>query len=71
MGEGEIEVFKGCEACVQHYLCFFAQIILAKYISAWLLAEGACVIAGLGFNGKDEATGKTRWNGSANVHVIK
>ena len=52
------------------YFYVWVKVILAKYIAAWLLAEGACVIAGLGYNGKGE-DGKTKWNGAANVNVIK
>ena len=52
-------------------LWFFAwyKIVLAKYIAAFLLAEGACVMSGLAYNGVDEATGRVKWNGCANVKL--
>lgn len=45
------------------------KIVLAKYIACWLFAEGACVISGLAYNGVDEATGRVKWNGCANVKL--
>jgi lysophospholipid acyltransferase len=37
-----------------------------KYYAVWLLAEGACVLCGLGFNGYDK-DGKARWNRVSNI----
>jgi lysophospholipid acyltransferase len=31
-----------------------------KYYIVWLLAEGACILSGLGFNGYDEQ-GNAKW----------
>ena len=45
------------------------KIVIAKYIAAFLFAEGACVLSGLAYNGVDEATGKVKWNGCANVKL--
>lgn len=39
-----------------------------KYIAVWLLGEGACILSGLTYNGEDE-TGKSLWNGCANVSL--
>ena len=52
-------------------LWFFAwyKIVLAKYIAAFLFAEGACVVSGLAYNGVDEASGRHKWNGCANVKL--
>ena len=38
-----------------------------KYYGVWTLTEGACILAGLGYNGVDEVTGKVSWNRLQNV----
>lgn len=50
------------------YFSLWAKIILAKYISAWLFAEGTVILSGLGYNGKWE-DGSIKWNGGANVKL--
>ncbi|KAI0230517.1 Lysophospholipid acyltransferase [Massospora cicadina] len=40
-----------------------------KYYFAWLLSEGACVLSGFGYMGKDE-DGHPRWGAITNVHVL-
>ncbi|KAJ3171322.1 lysophospholipid acyltransferase, partial [Irineochytrium annulatum] len=40
-----------------------------KYYGAWKLSEGACIIAGIGFNGYDEK-GKPRWDRAENVDIF-
>lgn len=40
-----------------------------KYYFAWLLAEGSCVLSGLGYLGQDK--GVHRWGGVTNVDVVK
>ena len=50
------------------YFAAWAKIILAKYISAWLLAEGAVILSGLAYNGRWE-DGSIKWNGGANVKL--
>ena len=47
----------------------WSKVVLAKYIAAWLFAEGSCIVSGLGYNGKDEATGKVRLDSVANVKL--
>ncbi|KAM3588536.1 Lysophospholipid acyltransferase [Umbelopsis sp. WA50703] len=42
---------------------FFARV---KYYAVWLLAEGACVLCGLGFNGYDQ-NGRAKWNRVSNI----
>ncbi|KAJ2962621.1 hypothetical protein NQZ79_g2208 [Umbelopsis isabellina] len=42
---------------------FFARV---KYYAVWLLAEGACVLCGLGFNGYDQK-GHAKWNKVSNI----
>ncbi|KAK9688448.1 Lysophospholipid acyltransferase [Basidiobolus ranarum] len=39
-----------------------------KYYSVWHMAEGACIVSGLGFNGYKQ--GKPQWNRVSNVDVI-
>ena len=38
-----------------------------KYYGVWSLTEGACILAGLGYNGFDATTGKVSWNRLQNV----
>ena len=32
-----------------------------KYYGVWSLTEGACIMAGISYNGVDEKTGKAKW----------
>jgi len=50
------------------YFSIWVKIILAKYISAWLLSEGALILSGMGYNGEWE-DGSIKWNGGANVRL--
>lgn len=43
--------------------CFTAR---TKYYGVWSLTEGACILAGLGYNGVDENR-KARWDRVTNV----
>ena len=38
-----------------------------KYYGVWSLTEGACILAGLGYNGVDPLTGKVSWNRLQNI----
>jgi len=49
-------------------LPFWVKFILCKYLSIWLMAEGVCVISGLGYNGKRE-DGSVIWSGCANIKL--
>ncbi|KAL1921897.1 uncharacterized protein VTP21DRAFT_10539 [Calcarisporiella thermophila] len=40
-----------------------------KYYSVWLMAEGACILCGLGFNGYDK-NGKPTWNRVSNIDPL-
>ena len=44
------------------YMTVWVKSILAKYIGAWLLSEGACIYSGLAYNGRKE-DGTILWNG--------
>lgn len=50
------------------WFSLWSKVILAKYIAAWLFAEGASTLSGLSYV-KDEATGEVKWNGMANVKL--
>lgn len=50
------------------YFSIWVKIILAKYIAAWLFAEGAVILSGLAYNGTWD-DGKIKWNGGANVRL--
>ncbi|KAI0382655.1 MBOAT family protein [Hypomontagnella monticulosa] len=40
----------------------------AKYYGVWSMAEGSCILAGLGYNGVDPVTGKVSWNRLQNIN---
>ncbi|KAF3839254.1 hypothetical protein F7725_017971 [Dissostichus mawsoni] len=53
------------------YRCVFvliwAKVILYKYVSCWVIAEGVCILSGLGYNGVVD--GEHRWDACANMKV--
>ncbi|KAL2754737.1 hypothetical protein ACRALDRAFT_1093581 [Sodiomyces alcalophilus JCM 7366] len=49
---------------ILHCVGFTARI---KYYGAWSLAEGACILTGMGYNGVDPGTGKVSWNRLQNI----
>ncbi|KAJ2890737.1 Lysophospholipid acyltransferase, partial [Coemansia aciculifera] len=51
------------------YLCTTGVVARAAYYTAWKMSEGACILAGLGFDGIDESTGLVRWQDISNVHI--
>lgn len=42
-----------------------------KYYGIWYLAEGACILSGLGYNGIDPISGKQLWNRVTNVSIYE
>lgn len=38
-----------------------------KYYTIWLIAEGACILCGIGYNGYDAETDSFRWNRVQNI----
>ncbi|PWZ03415.1 MBOAT-domain-containing protein [Testicularia cyperi] len=42
-----------------------------KYYGIWSLTDGACILSGLGYNGVDATTGRTRWNRCRNIDIPK
>ncbi|KAI8595699.1 MBOAT, membrane-bound O-acyltransferase family-domain-containing protein [Dissophora ornata] len=59
-----------------NFLQRFGYVMLAafaarfKYYAVWKMAEGACVLAGFGYNGQDPKTGKSRWDASSNIDIL-
>ncbi|KAI1102594.1 MBOAT family protein [Jackrogersella minutella] len=50
---------------VMHMVGFTAR---TKYYGVWSMAEGSCILAGLGYNGVDAVTGKVSWNRLQNIN---
>jgi lysophospholipid acyltransferase len=50
---------------ILHMVLFTAR---TKYYGVWFLAEGSCILAGLGYNGIDPATGRVSWNRLQNIN---
>jgi lysophospholipid acyltransferase len=42
-----------------------------KYYGVWSLAEGACILSGIGYNGVDSVTGRARWDRLTNIKPIE
>lgn len=51
------------------YLAIWARFQFYKYISCWLITEGALIMFSLAYNGKDENK-ITRWNGCENIRIF-
>ncbi|XP_050313529.1 lysophospholipid acyltransferase 5 [Anthonomus grandis grandis] len=49
------------------WLGVFGRYSLYKYISVWLLTEGACILFGLSYN--EDKDGETNWNGVENIKL--
>ncbi|KAF9110416.1 lysophospholipid acyltransferase [Mortierella sp. AM989] len=41
-----------------------------KYYAVWKMAEGACVMAGFGYNGLDAKTGEAKWDATSNIDIL-
>ncbi|KAM3872876.1 lysophospholipid acyltransferase 5 [Diretmus argenteus] len=50
------------------FVPIWAKIILYKYVSCWAIAEGVCILSGLGYNGVNE-DGEHQWDACANMKV--
>uniref|UniRef100_W5MLS2 Lysophospholipid acyltransferase 5 n=1 Tax=Lepisosteus oculatus TaxID=7918 RepID=W5MLS2_LEPOC len=50
------------------YIIIWGKITLYKYVSCWVIAEGVCILSGLGYNGRD-AAGVALWDACANMKV--
>ncbi|KAF2896494.1 hypothetical protein ILUMI_09682 [Ignelater luminosus] len=49
-------------------LGLWGRYTLYKYISCWLITEGACILFGITYNGEAE-DGTKKWNGLENVRI--
>ncbi|XP_023129911.1 lysophospholipid acyltransferase 5 [Amphiprion ocellaris] len=49
------------------FILLWAKIGLYKYVSCWVIAEGVCILSGLGYNGVVD--GKHQWDACANMKV--
>lgn len=49
------------------YLWATALTYRLKYFAVWLIAEGSCILAGIGYNGYDAKTDKFYWNRVQNI----
>ncbi|KAI1334190.1 MBOAT family protein [Xylariaceae sp. FL0016] len=50
---------------IMHMVGFTARL---KYYGVWSLAEGSCILAGLGYNGVDPSTGRISWDRLQNIN---
>uniref|UniRef100_A0AAY5K4B2 Lysophospholipid acyltransferase 5 n=1 Tax=Esox lucius TaxID=8010 RepID=A0AAY5K4B2_ESOLU len=50
------------------FILIWAKIILYKYVSCWVIAEGVCILSGLGYNGRGQ-NGEHQWDACANMKV--
>ncbi|KAF1957330.1 MBOAT-domain-containing protein [Byssothecium circinans] len=41
-----------------------------KYYGVWSLAEGACILSGIGYNGIDAQTGRAKWDRLTNIKPL-
>ncbi|KAK3357450.1 MBOAT, membrane-bound O-acyltransferase family-domain-containing protein [Lasiosphaeria hispida] len=41
-----------------------------KYYGVWTMTEGACILAGLGYNGVDPVSGKVSWDRLQNINPL-
>ncbi|XP_017164740.1 lysophospholipid acyltransferase 5 isoform X1 [Poecilia reticulata] len=49
------------------FILLWGKVMLYKYVSCWVIAEGVCILAGLGYNGV--VNGKHQWDACANMKV--
>ncbi|XP_030605883.1 lysophospholipid acyltransferase 5 [Archocentrus centrarchus] len=61
----EYEVQPFWYRCV--FILLWGKVILYKYVSCWVIAEGVCILSGLGYNGLVD--GKHQWDACANMKV--
>lgn len=51
------------------WIILWFRFSMCRYVSAWLFTEGAAILAGIAYNGKD-ARGEDRWDGVRDVHLL-
>uniref|UniRef100_A0A0R3RUJ4 Lysophospholipid acyltransferase 5 n=1 Tax=Elaeophora elaphi TaxID=1147741 RepID=A0A0R3RUJ4_9BILA len=52
------------------WIVIWFRLTMCRYVSVWLFTEGAAILAGMAYNGKD-SKGNDRWDGVRDVHIIK
>ncbi|KJH41438.1 MBOAT family protein [Dictyocaulus viviparus] len=50
------------------WVMIWFRLTMYRYCAVWLIVEGACILNGIGYNGKDEE-GNDRWDGVRDVHI--
>ncbi|CAD6197556.1 unnamed protein product [Caenorhabditis auriculariae] len=45
------------------------RLTMYRYCAMWLMMEGAAILSGIGYNGKDKA-GNDRWDGVRDIHIL-
>jgi len=46
----------------------YGRVMLYKYVSCWIVSEGACILAGISYNGRN-SKGEILWDGCENVQI--
>ncbi|KAM9309558.1 lysophospholipid acyltransferase 5 [Pholidichthys leucotaenia] len=49
------------------FILIWGKVTLYKYVSCWLIAEGVCILSGLGYNGVVD--GEHQWDACTNMKV--
>lgn len=50
------------------YVGCYGKIMLYKYVSCWIVTEGACIVSGISHNGLDK-NGEVQWDGMENIGI--
>ncbi|VDK50720.1 unnamed protein product [Anisakis simplex] len=52
------------------WIVLWFKLTMCRYVCCWLFTEGAAILSGLGYNGKDE-NGQDRWDGVRDIHLLR
>ncbi|KAE9418196.1 hypothetical protein Angca_009004, partial [Angiostrongylus cantonensis] len=52
------------------WVTIWFRLVISRYCAMWMITEGAAILNGLGYNGKDR-NGEDRWDGVRDIHVWK
>uniref|UniRef100_A0AAF5PWT3 Lysophospholipid acyltransferase 5 n=1 Tax=Wuchereria bancrofti TaxID=6293 RepID=A0AAF5PWT3_WUCBA len=52
------------------WVVLWFRLTMCRYVSVWLFTEGAAILAGIAYNGKD-SKGNDRWDGVRDIHIIR
>ncbi|CAI4229231.1 unnamed protein product [Auanema sp. JU1783] len=50
------------------WVTLWFRLTMYRYCAMWLITEGAAILTGIGYNGKDEK-GNDRWDGVRDLHI--